>query len=88
MIFYYSFGGAITFARKKDKVIKVIPKDRLLLETDCPYMTPVPYRGQTNEPKRVNIVAEKIAEFLGTQYEEIEKITTKNAYTLFKRLNN
>lgn len=83
---YYSFGGAITFAKHKDIVIKSIRKDRLLLETDCPYMTPAPFRGKLNRPAYVRYAGERMAEFLGVSSEEIEKITTENARRLFRRL--
>lgn len=83
---FYSFGGAITFAKNKDKVIKAVPEKRLLLETDCPYMTPVPFRGKTNLPKYIALVRDKIAEMLGKNSKEIEEITTYNAKELFPRL--
>ena len=85
---YYAFGGAITFKNAKHNLesLAVVAKDRLLLETDCPYMTPVPYRGKTNEPRYVALVAQKAAEALGVSVEEIENITTQNAKRLFARL--
>lgn len=85
---YFAFGGAITFknARRNLEALLAVPRDRLLLETDCPYMTPVPYRGQTNFPKYVNLVADKAAEVLGLQRAEVEDITTENAKRLFNRL--
>ncbi len=85
---YYAFGGAITFKNAKHNLesLAVVAKDRLLLETDCPYMTPVPYRGKINEPKYVALVAQKAAEVLGVSVEEIENITTQNAKRLFIRL--
>lgn len=83
MGFYLGFNGIITFARDYDKVIKQMPLERLLLETDCPYLTPVPYRGKRNEPAYVKYVAEKVAELRGISYEEVAEITTKNTQTLF-----
>lgn len=85
---YYAFGGAITFKNAKHNLesLAVVPKDRLLLETDCPYMTPVPFRGKANEPKYVALVAQKAADVLGVSVEEIENITTKNAKRLFTHL--
>lgn len=85
---YFSFGGAITFknAVNKPNVVKATPLDRLLLETDCPYMTPVPHRGKLNYPKYINLVAEKAASFTGLPLQKIEEITTKNAKTLFKKI--
>lgn len=85
---YYAFGGAITFKNAKHNLesLAVVPKDRLLLETDCPYMTPVPFRGKTNEPKYVSLVAQKAAQVLGVSEEEIAELTSKNAKRLFTRL--
>ena len=85
---YYAFGGAITFKNAKHNLesLAVVPKDRLLLETDCPYMPPVPFRGKTNEPKYVSLVAQKAAQVLGMSVEEMEEITTQNAKRLFTRM--
>lgn len=77
--FYYSFGGAITFNKNnKSEVLKVIPEDRLLLETDCPYMTPVPYRGKRNTPAYLSLVRDKMAENLNESPDYIEQITHRN----------
>ncbi len=85
---YYAFGGAITFKNAKHNLesLACVRRERLLLETDCPYMTPVPFRGKTNEPKYVNLVAQKAAEVLGAEIAGIEKITTDNAKRLFTRM--
>lgn len=85
---YVSFGGSVTFKNAIDKpdIIKSTPLDRFVLETDCPYMTPVPFRGQTNFPKNVNIVKEKVANILGKENEEIDEITTKNAKQFFAKI--
>ncbi|MEG1529673.1 MAG: TatD family hydrolase [Clostridia bacterium] len=85
---FYSFGGAITFknARRNLEAMMAVPKDRLLLETDCPYMTPTPYRGQTNLPKYINLVADKMADELKIDRAELVEKTTFNAKTLFTRL--
>ena len=84
---YYALGGAITFKNaKKDDVIKEIPINRLLVETDCPYLTPHPYRGETNEPKYINLTVEKIAAVLEKEKEEIIDITNKNTKTLFFKI--
>lgn len=85
MNFYLSFGGPVTFknAKKPKEVVKQIPNDRLLIETDCPYLTPHPYRGKRNEPSYVKLVAEQIAELKGMTYEEIAAVTTENAKKLF-----
>ena len=80
---YFSFGGALTFAKHKDEVLAVIPKDRLLLETDCPYMTPVPFRGTPNEPKNIPLVAARMAELTERTTEDIERITTENALRFY-----
>jgi len=65
------------------KVIKNIPLDRILIETDCPYLAPVPHRGERNEPAFVKHVAEKIAELKGISFKEVEKATSENAEKLF-----
>jgi len=83
MGFYLSFNGLITFSRDYDKVIKNMPLERLLLETDCPYLAPIPFRGQRNEPLYVKYVAEKIAELKGVSFDEVAKITTESARKLF-----
>ncbi len=76
---YYAFGGAITFKNNnRAEVIKAVKKDRLMLETDCPYLTPVPHRGEINTPNNLKFVAERIALDLGMSYDEIAKITTEN----------
>lgn len=82
---YIAFGGAITFknAKKPLEALKEVPLDRLLIETDSPYMTPVPYRGQRNTPVNVRLVAEKAAEVRGEDLTVIEKATTQNAGRVF-----
>lgn len=79
--FYIAFGGLITFKNLRDlrEVVKEVPKDRLLIETDSPYLTPEPHRGKRNEPAYVKFVAEKIAEIKGISVEEVAKVTTENA---------
>ncbi len=86
---YYSFGGSITFKNAKDKpdVVRAVPFDRILTETDCPYMTPVPFRGQTNYPHLMTYSLEKMAEYLGKSVEEVDRQTTENAKRLFPRLH-
>lgn len=85
---YFAFGGAITFAnaRRNLEALAAVPRDRLLLETDCPYMTPVPYRGKTNFPKFVALVRDKAAEVLGISREETERIATENTKRLFNKI--
>jgi TatD DNase family protein len=83
---YYSFGGAITFnnGAENRESLKAVPRERLLLETDCPYMTPVPFRGKLNYPKYVGLVAAKTAEILGISTAEVEELNRKNAEAFFK----
>ncbi|MFD2216997.1 TatD family hydrolase [Metabacillus endolithicus] len=85
MNFYISFGGPVTFknAKKPKEVVKEIPMDRLLIETDCPYLTPHPYRGKRNEPSYVRYVAEQISELRGVSFEEIAEKTSDNAMKVF-----
>lgn len=76
---YISFSGNFTFKKYEQNVVKSVPLDRLLVETDSPYLAPVPLRGTKNEPKNVKFVIEKIAQILDMPYNEVEKITTENA---------
>ena len=82
---HIAIGGVVTFknAKKMKEVASLIPLDKLLLETDAPYLTPVPYRGQENQPAYVKFVAEEIAQLRGISYEEAARITTQNAERLF-----
>lgn len=85
MNFYISLGGPVTFknAKKPKEVAEAVPLDRLLIETDCPYLAPHPYRGKRNEPAFVKLVAEQIADLKGISLEEIANATTENAKKLF-----
>ena len=83
MGFYFGFNGLITYARDYDKVIKNLPLEMILLETDSPYLTPVPHRYERNEPSYVRYVAEKIAHIKGISFEKVAEQTTKNAQILF-----
>lgn len=82
--FNFEFGGVITFARDYDEQIKMIPVNRLLTETDAPYVSPEPHRGQRNEPAYVVEVVKKLAEIKGVSYDEMVKITDENARRIFK----
>lgn len=78
---YLTFGGAITFTRDYDEVIRLYPLERILLETDAPYVTPVPYRGQRNEPAYVVEVAKRLAAIKNIDFEKVVDQTTKNVLT-------
>jgi len=86
MNFYISLGGPVTFknAVKPKEVAKEVPLDRLLIETDCPYLAPHPYRGKRNEPSYVKLVAEQIADLKGISFDEVARATTENANRLFR----
>lgn len=82
--FYLGFNGIISFTDQYNETVKNIPLDKLLLETDAPYLSPVPHRGQRNESSYLNFVAEKIAELRNISVEEIAKQTTGNTIKLFR----
>jgi len=84
--FYYGIGGVITFknAKKLINVFPKIPKNRIIIETDAPYLTPHPYRGQRNEPFYTTLVRDKIAKLWEVDKKEVENITTENVKRLFK----
>lgn len=83
---YISLGGPVTFknAKRPVEVAQKIPLDRLVIETDSPYLAPTPHRGKRNNPAYVGLVAQKIAEIRGMSFEEIAEITLNNAKKLFK----
>jgi TatD DNase family protein len=85
MNFYISFGGPVTFknAKKVKEVAKDIPMDRLLIETDCPYLSPHPLRGKRNEPSYVKYVAESLSDIKDLPLEDIIKKTSDNAFRIF-----
>lgn len=89
--FYFTLGGAVTFPSKTDKkkcayddVINYLPPDRIMTETDCPYIAPVPYRGSRNEPAYVIETAKKIAEIKNISIDEFKKVICHNVSRVFK----
>lgn len=84
--FYISVSGMITFKKAQNivDIARTAPIDRILIETDCPYLTPEPYRGKRNEPSYVKYVAEVLAKLKELTMDEVGEITTKNARNLFK----
>lgn len=84
--FYISLGGPVTFKNAKvpKAVAQQVPLDRLLVETDCPYLTPTPFRGKRNEPAYVTYVAEEIASLRDMSYDALAEATTANAKRLFR----
>lgn len=90
MNFYISLGGPVTFknAPLPKEVAKIVPKDRLLIETDAPYLAPHPNRGKRNEPAYVTLVAEQIAALREISYEELCQITKENAFRVFRLSNS
>lgn len=90
MNFYISFGGPVTFKNAKlpKEVAAGIPMDRILIETDCPFLAPHPYRGKRNEPSYVTLIADKIAELKGMEPEAFYARTTANARRLFRLEDN
>ena len=83
--FYIGLDGPVTFknAHGVHEIAKAVPIDRLVIETDAPYLTPAPYRGKRNEPAYVSYIAEKIAELRGMTYEEVCKVTTENGLKMY-----
>lgn len=88
--FYISFSGIITFknAAYLRDIVEKIPIERILIETDAPYLAPMPYRGKPNEPKWVRYVAQQIATLRGISYDTVAKITTDNFLQLFMKEKN
>ena len=81
---YFSFSGMLTFKSwRRDDAVRRIPRDRLLVETDAPYLAPVPYRGKRNEPAFVVEVARRLGEVLGLALDEVAQLTTENAQRVF-----
>ena len=83
--FYFGIGGVLTFknAKKLVNILPKIPSEKLIIETDGPYLTPMPHRGERNEPFYTTFVASKMAEVLEVSLENVENLTTHNAQRLF-----
>ena len=88
--FNIAFGGVLTFknAKKLVEVAQNIPLDKMVVETDCPYLCPEPFRGQRNEPKYVNYVVQKLADLNQMPKKELETILLENTYRVFPKLKN
>ena len=88
MGYYIGVGGVVTFknAKKLIETVETIPLERILLETDCPYMAPEPYRGRRNSSLYLSYVVEKIAQLKGVTTEEVERVTEENARRLFPKV--
>lgn len=88
--FYFGIGGVLTFknAKKLVNVLPKIPREKLIIETDAPYLTPHPHRGERNEPYYTVFVAKKMAELLDIDENEIQELTTTNAIRLFKEFSS
>jgi len=83
--FHISFTGNITFKNSTSAaVMREVPLERLMVETDCPFMAPVPHRGRRNEPAYVQLVAQKVAEVKGISFQAVAERTTANARELFQ----
>lgn len=84
--FYISFAGPITFKNSKnaEEIVNMVPKDKMLIETDSPYLAPEPKRGTRNDSRNVKLVAQKIAEFKNITLEEVAKVTYNNALNIFR----
>ncbi len=87
--YYISFAGRITYktAKKSIEVAKIVPNDLFLIETDSPYISPEPLRGETNETSNIKYIINKLAEVRQSSYKEVEEITNKNAKRLFRKMN-
>lgn len=88
MGFYISFAGTVTFknANKLKEVAKIVPSDKILIETDSPYLSPEPLRGKRNDSRNIKYTAMCLAEIRGTTLEEIEKITAENALKIYNKI--
>ena len=88
MGYCFGIGGVVTFnnGRKLKEVVDYVPMDKIVLETDCPYLAPVPFRGKRNDSAKLSYVAEMIAQIKGISVEEVERITSENAYKLYPKM--
>ena len=88
MGFYFGIGGVVTFhnSRKLKEVVEYLPMDRIVLETDSPYLAPVPFRGKRNDSRKLSYVVEQIANIKGISLEEVQQTTTQNARNLYPKL--
>jgi TatD DNase family protein len=86
MGFYIGVGGVITFnnSKKLKEVVEKIPLEFIVLETDCPYLTPVPHRGKRNSPEYISLIAQKVAEIKSIEYDEVVSATNRNARKLYR----
>lgn len=82
--FYLSFSGVLTFTHDYDELVRWVPLEKILVETDAPFVAPVPHRGKRNEPSYVKYTAQRIAEIKGLSFEDVAEQTTQNARELFK----
>ena len=89
MGWYIGVGGVVTFknAKKLVETVEAIPLESIVLETDCPYMAPVPHRGERNSSIFLSHVAEKIAEIKNISVDEVEKVTYQNALNIYNKAN-
>lgn len=88
MGFFIGVGGVVTFnnGRKLKEVVEYVPLDRIVIETDCPYLAPVPFRGKRNDSRKLSLVLDQIAEIKGISREEAEEAALRNAFALYKKL--
>ena len=86
--FHISFTGMITFVKDLEEVVREAPLDKMMVETDSPYLSPKPHRGKQNQPANVLYIAEKIAELKEIELEKVAESTTQTALNLFKKLNS
>ena len=86
MGFYLGIGGVVTFknAKKLKEIVKETPLQNLLLETDCPYLSPVPFRGRRNDSRNLTFIAEAVAELRGISREEVVRATEENAMRFYR----